>query len=149
MWDIHVTDPPAVTTVIWALPVEPDPGLHVCASTVEIPGSFRELVESVDMCLYRIHLEGASLSILLVGLVEHLLECVYALRRDVVDVGDVSARDQRDLQFPEPIQRCRVGNGEGLENTWRVDWARRHDAVERVEVVVEAVESVGSVLSGD
>ena len=78
------------------------------------------------MRLYRIHLERASHSVLLVDLIEHLLECGDTLFREVVDVGDASARDQRDLQFPEPIQRCRVGDGEGLENPRWVDWARCH-----------------------
>ena len=61
----------------------------------------------------------------------------------MVDVGDALARDQGDFQISKPVQRCRVGNSEGLENTWWVDWASRHDAVERVEAVVEAVRVLG------
>jgi len=78
------------------------------------------------------HFEVAPPPILLIDLVEHLLEVLDTLLREVVDVGDATTGYQGDLQIPKPIERCRVGDGDGLENSWWVDRASRtgsHDVV--------------------
>ena len=48
-----------------------------------------------------------------------------ALLGEVVDVGDPPTGNQRDLQVTQPIQRRRVGDGDRLEDAWRVDRASR------------------------
>jgi len=45
------------------------------------------------------------------------------LFREVVDVGDASARDECYLQVTQPIERRGVGDGDRLENTRRVAWS--------------------------
>ena len=69
------------------------------------------------------HLLELLVPIVLISLVEHLLEMLDSLVGEVVDVGEAPARDESDLQIAQPIQRCRVWDGESLENTWWVAWS--------------------------
>jgi len=135
-----MTDPPAVAAVVWTLLIDPEIWEPLRRTAVEIPAFVRHLVGAVDMGLDCVHLETTSLAVLLVDLVEHLLEVLDALVGEVVDVGDTPARYQSDLQFSEPIQRCRVWNGDCLENSWRVD--RRHAATAAAAAAAAAAKSV-------
>jgi len=121
VWNVHMTDPPAVAAVIRPHLVDPEIWEPLRRTAVEIPAFVRHIVEAVDMGLDCVHLETTSLAILFICLVEHLLELLDTLIRNVIDVCDTARWDEGDLQLSQSIQGCRVWNSERLENSWWVD----------------------------